>query len=51
MRTMPPWLLLTCRILLVVLIPIVLTLTNVRLLMTHAFPEIEYSLPGFPADP
>ena len=51
MRKMPPWLILTCRILLIALIPIVLTLTNVRLLMTHLFPEIEYSLPGFPADP
>jgi integral membrane protein (TIGR01906 family) len=48
---MPPWLILTCRIVLVALIPIVLTLTNVRLLLTHAFPEIEYSLPGFPDDP
>jgi len=51
MRTMPSWLILTCRIILIALIPIVLTLTNVRLLLTHAFPEVEYSLPGFPADP
>jgi integral membrane protein (TIGR01906 family) len=51
MRPMPPWLILACRIVLVALIPVVLTLTNVRLLLTHAFPEIEYSLPGFPDDP
>jgi integral membrane protein (TIGR01906 family) len=48
---MPAWLLLICRVVLIVLIPVVLTLTNVRLLLTHAFPEVEYSLPGFPADP
>ena len=50
MRTMPAWLVAVCRIAIIVLLPFVLTLTNVRLLMTHAFPEIEYSLPGFPAD-
>jgi integral membrane protein (TIGR01906 family) len=47
---MPTWLLVVCRVLIIVLIPIILTLTNVRLLLTHTFPEIEYSLPGFPAD-
>jgi integral membrane protein (TIGR01906 family) len=51
MRPMPAWLVLTCRTLLIFLIPIILVLTNVRLLITPAFPEIEYSLPGFPADP
>ena len=51
MRTMPAWLAVICRILIIILLPFVLTLTNVRLLMTHAFPEIEYSLPGFPDDP
>ncbi len=50
MRTMPAWLIFTCRLLLIVLVPIVLVLTNVRLLMTHTFPDIEYSLPGFPDD-
>jgi integral membrane protein (TIGR01906 family) len=35
---------------LIVLLPIALTLSNVRLLLTHAFPLIEYSLPGFPDD-
>ncbi len=51
MRTMPVWLVFVCRLILIVLLPVVLTLTNVRLLLTHAFPQIEYSLPGFPDDP
>lgn len=50
MRTMPAWLVLTCRIVLIALIPLVLVLTNVRLLMTPLFPAIEYRLPGFPDD-
>jgi integral membrane protein (TIGR01906 family) len=49
--TLPAWLVGLCRVALVVFIPAVLTLTNVRLLMTPLFPEIEYRLPGFPADP
>ena len=51
MRTMPVWLVFVCGLILIVLLPIALTLTNVRLLLTHAFPQIEYSLPGFPDDP
>lgn len=51
MRTMPAWLELLCRLLLIVLIPFVLVLTNVRLLLTPLFPAIEYRLPGFPDDP
>jgi len=47
---MPTWLSTTCRVLIIVLFPIVLTLTNVRLLLTPWFPEIEYRLPGFPDD-
>lgn len=31
--------------------PVFLTLTAVRLLMTPVFLQIEYNLPGFPADP
>lgn len=31
--------------------PVFLTLTAVRLLMTTVFLQIEYNLPGFPADP
>jgi integral membrane protein (TIGR01906 family) len=50
MRTMPAWLVLTCRIVLIFLIPFVLVLTNVRLLLTPLFPAIEYRLPGFPED-
>ncbi len=49
--TLPPWLVVICRIVLIVLIPVILTLTNVRLLLTPLLPEIEYRLPGFPADP
>ncbi len=33
-----------------ILMPAVLVLTNVRLLLTHAFVEVEYRTPGFPAD-
>ncbi|MCS7248549.1 MAG: TIGR01906 family membrane protein [Anaerolineales bacterium] len=33
------------------LTPVLLTLTAVRLLMTPAFLQVEYNLPGFPADP
>jgi integral membrane protein (TIGR01906 family) len=33
-----------------ILVPFVFTFLGVRLLLTHAFPEIEYRLPGFPAD-
>ncbi len=38
-------------ILLRALVPVVLLLTNVRLLLTPAFLQIEYATPGFPADP
>jgi integral membrane protein (TIGR01906 family) len=50
MKTMPEWLILICRIVIIVGIPVALTLTNVRLLMTHASPEVIYGLPGFPDD-
>ncbi len=33
-----------------ILLPFALTFLGVRLLLTHVFPEIEYHLPGFPAD-
>jgi hypothetical protein len=49
-QILPAWMVVLLRTALVVLIPVVLTLTNVRLLMTPLFPEIEYRLPGFPAD-
>jgi integral membrane protein (TIGR01906 family) len=32
------------------LLPLAFTFLGVRLLLTHAFPGIEYRLPGFPAD-
>ena len=34
-----------------IMMPAFLVLTNVRLLLTHPFVEIEYRTPGFPADP
>jgi integral membrane protein (TIGR01906 family) len=34
-----------------ILMPVVLVLTNVRLLLTHTFVEMEYRTPGFPTDP
>ena len=33
-----------------ILLPIALTFLGLRLLLTHAFPEIEYRTPGFPVD-
>src|SRR4030067_3571738 len=33
-----------------ILVPIALVLTGVRLMMTSAFLNIEYNLPGFPPD-
>jgi len=32
------------------LLPVALTFLGVRLLLTHVFPEVEYRMPGFPAD-
>ena len=34
-----------------ILIPFFLLMTAIRLLLTPVFPQIEYRLPGFPADP
>jgi integral membrane protein (TIGR01906 family) len=34
-----------------IIVPLVLLMTSVRLLMNPLYPEIEYRLPGFPADP
>ena len=50
MKPMPSYLTLVCRYALILAVPVFLTLVNVRLLMTPAFPEIEYRLPNFPAD-
>jgi integral membrane protein (TIGR01906 family) len=36
--------------LITLLLPLALTFLGLRLLLTHAFPEIEYRLPGFPRD-
>lgn len=50
-RVIPTWLAWVCRVVLILGLPVVLVLTNVRLLLTPWFPAVEYSLPGFPADP
>lgn len=36
--------------LMTILLPLALTFLGVRILLTHAFPEVEYRRPGFPAD-
>jgi integral membrane protein (TIGR01906 family) len=36
--------------LITLLMPLILSFLGLRLLLTHAFPEIEYRLPGFPTD-
>ena len=45
----PGWLT-AARILLLVLIPVILVLTSVRLLMTNGFVRFNYAIPGFPDD-
>lgn len=45
----PGWLS-AARIFLLVLIPIILVLTSVRMLMTDAFVRFNYAIPGFPED-
>lgn len=38
------------RILIIVLLPVFIVLSSVRLLLTQAYVQLEYRLPGFPAD-
>ena len=33
-----------------ILLPLALTFLGLRLLLTHAFPQVEYRIPGFPPD-
>jgi integral membrane protein (TIGR01906 family) len=33
-----------------ILLPLALTFLGLRLLLTHAFPQVEYRMPGFPPD-
>ncbi len=47
---MPNWIVATLRFLVIVLMPVLLVLTNVRLLMTDAFLRYEYGKTNFPAD-
>jgi integral membrane protein (TIGR01906 family) len=39
------------RLIIAILLPFVLVLTNVRLILTPVFVSVEYSTPGFPDDP
>lgn len=47
MERMPDWLVTTCRIVLTIGLPVALTLTNVRVLMSPLFPDIEYNLRAY----
>jgi integral membrane protein (TIGR01906 family) len=46
----PAWLPVV-RLIVVILVPLMAVLTSVRLLLTDGYIQIEYSMPGFPADP
>src|SRR3990172_2931336 len=48
---MPNWLANTLRAILAAALPVVLVLTNVRLMLTPLYVNLEYNVPGFPADP
>lgn len=50
MKTMPTWLIPTLRTALIILMPVFLILTNVRLAMSNTFLKYEYNKPDFPAD-
>ena len=50
-RTSKPWLERALRWPLLVILPVLLLLTSVRLLLTPAFVRVNYAIPGFPADP
>jgi len=47
---MPDWLALLCRVVLLLGIPVALTLTNVRLLMTHTWADVQYNVLNVPPD-
>lgn len=47
MKLMPDWLVTTCRVVLTIGLPLALTLTNVRILMSPLFPDIEYNLRAY----
>jgi len=50
MKSMPDWLIFTLRTAIIILMPVFLTLTNVRLAMSNAFLNYEYNKPNFPPD-
>ncbi|HPH97208.1 MAG TPA: TIGR01906 family membrane protein [Anaerolineaceae bacterium] len=39
-----------CSVLITILVPLALMMTAIRLLITPLYPQIEYRMPGFPAD-
>lgn len=49
-KTLRGWLVMVCRALIVVALPVFLVLTGVRIVMSEAFLEFEYNRPGFPPD-
>lgn len=48
---MPVWLIGLLRTLIIILLPVVIVLTDVRLIMSNAYIRYEYGKPDFPADP
>lgn len=51
MKAMPDWSISAMRAAIILLVPVFLVMTNVRLLMTHTFPRLEYNRSSFPPDP
>jgi integral membrane protein (TIGR01906 family) len=39
------------KILVIILVPVFLLMTSIRILITPLYPQVEYQMPGFPADP
>jgi integral membrane protein (TIGR01906 family) len=45
------FLILLAKILVIILVPIFFLMTSIRILITPIYPQVEYRMPGFPADP
>jgi integral membrane protein (TIGR01906 family) len=39
------------KILVIILVPVFLLMTSIRILITPLYPQVEYQMPGFPSDP
>lgn len=39
------------RVVITILVPVFLLMTSIRILISPAYPRVEYQMPGFPADP